>query len=200
MKKAAVTTCCRPLFFFFSFFSSCLLPYFPPHRPYARVFFLSFLFLYVKQQLSFSCCFVRATTVVIFFVLFCLCNTAAVTGICSSPACMVFLWQLQPSPSFRSCITFSRTPTTCRLFCYVFFLLTFFLFSFFLFSLFVSWSGLFCCVLVPGTLALHLLCLLFFFYPPADRGKQKLKLTTLPCIFIHHVVCRFTSIAFAVKR
>ena len=43
----------------------------------------------------------------------------------------------------------------------------------------------------------------FFFFSniPADGGKKKtkLKLTTLPRIFIH-VVYRFTSIAFAIQR
>ena len=38
--------------------------------------------------------------------------------------------------------------------------------------------------------------LFFYYYPPADEGKKiKLKLTTLPRIFIR-VVCRFNSVAF----
>ena len=47
---------------------------------------------------------------------------------------------------------------TCRLFCFVAFFLIFFSFLFPFFPLFL-WSGLFCCVLEPGTLALHLLYL-----------------------------------------
>ena len=126
----------------FLFLLFCLLPYFPPQRPYARIF-LSFssscVFFPVKQQLS-SCCFVRAT------------------GICSSSARMAFLWRLRPflsSPIFLHHIL----QNTCRLSWFVLLLFSFFSSSFSLCFSFFLWSGLFCCVLVPGTLALHLLYL-----------------------------------------
>ena len=45
------------------------------------------------------------------------------------------------------------------MYCFVFIFLFFLLSSFFLFFSIFSWSGLFCCFLVPGTLALHLLYL-----------------------------------------
>ena len=85
---------------------------------------------------SSSCCFVRATHVL--------------HSICFSSARMLFL---QPFLS-DLLITFFKTPAVCfALFCFVF------LFSSSSFvSLFV-WSGLFCCVLAPGTLAFHLLYL-----------------------------------------
>ena len=38
-----------------------------------------------------------------------------------------------------------------------------------------------------------------FVYPPADGGKIKLKLTTLPRIFIR-IVCRFNSVDIATQR
>ena len=58
--KATDITCCRPSFFF------VLLPYLPPHWPYTSTDFLFFM------------CFVfaRETTAVIFFVLFCPCNSS----------------------------------------------------------------------------------------------------------------------------
>ena len=43
----------------------------------------------------------------------------------------------------------------------------------------------------------NVFCFSFLIHPPAD-GQNKLKLTTLPRIFIH-VVCRFNSIAFAIQ-
>ena len=92
--------------------------------------------LSVQQQLSSSRCFARAT------------------GICSPSARMVFLWQLQSFsfPSRSSCASHSSE--------YLLFVLVLFCSllcsAFFFFS---SWSGLFRCVIVPGTLALHLLYL-----------------------------------------
>ena len=125
--------------------------------PYAGIFFLFFvLVVSVKQYLLSSCCFVRATAVIL-FVLFCPCNRC------------LFLFSTYGVPLASNCslsFPFLSFPiflhhilqNTCRLFCFVAFFLFFpsFLFSFF--SLFL-WSGLFCCVLVPGTLALHLLYL-----------------------------------------
>ena len=71
--------------------------------------------------------------------------------------CMLFLWQLQPFLSFLVLLHHIHhiLQNTCRL-C-SFGLLCFALFCFFLF--FFLWSGLFCCVLVPCTLALPFLCL-----------------------------------------
>ena len=46
---------------------------------------------------------------------------------------------------------------------------------------------------------MHTLDFFFFFSFSGGWGKIKLKLTTLPRIFIH-VVCRFSSIAFATQR
>ena len=144
--KAKVMTFCRPFFFFFSpFLSCCLLRYFPPHRPHTGVFFLFVLFLFVRRQLSSSCCFVRANLSS--------CCFARAKGICFSSARMVFL--LQPFLSFP---IFSHhvLQNTCRLFCFALFCffcsLSSFLFFFFSFFL---WCGLFC-VLVPGALVLHL--------------------------------------------
>ena len=105
------------------------------------------LFFSVKQQVSFSCCFVRATPVT-FFVLFCLCNRyvflLSTYGVPLAIAAFPFLSHLLASHSSE-----------------LLFVLLCFLFSFLLFSLFLFflWSGLLCCVLVPGTLALHLLYL-----------------------------------------
>ena len=81
--------------------------------------------------LSSSCCFVRAT------------------GTCSSSARILLF--LLPFVSVL-CITFFRTPVVC-------FALFFFLLFFFFFFFFFIWSGLFCCVLVPGMLAFHLVYL-----------------------------------------
>ena len=116
--NTTVITCCHPLFYCYF-----LLPYFRPHRPYAGIFFLFFvvfLFSSVKQQLSSSCCFVRATAAVIFLVLLCLCKR------------YLFLFSayvvLLAAFRFRSsCITFFRTPVVC------FALFSFFLFFFLLF-------------------------------------------------------------------
>ena len=98
--------------------------------------------------------FVRATAVIL-FVLFCSCNRYlflySAYGVPLAIAAFPCLSDLLASHSSESCRSF---------FLFSFFL--FFLFSFlvFFFSLFLfsSWSGLFCCVLVPGARALHLLC------------------------------------------
>ena len=86
--------------------------------------------------------FVRKT-VVIFVVLFCPCNSryllrvvfVRATGICSSSARVVSLWQLQP---FFSVPTFSHhiLRNMCRLLFLFFLFFPFFLLSFFLFFLF----------------------------------------------------------------
>ena len=161
--KATVMTCCRPLpffslFFFFLFAPYLVICYFSPHRPDAGIFFLLFaLFLSVKHSS-------------IFFVLFCPCNTAGRRYVyllrVVLPVQQVFaplqnVWCPSGNCSlvsfpFRSCITFFRTPT-CRWFCFVFKLFFLFFFSLlFPFLSFFSWSGSFCCVLEPGTLALYL--------------------------------------------
>ena len=74
----------------------------------------------------------------------------------------LYCWQLQPF-LFFSIFLHHIFQNTCRLFRFVSFFFPSFSFLFFLlcfsfFSLFL-WSGLCCCVLVPGTLALHLLYL-----------------------------------------
>ena len=115
-------------FFFFLF---CLPPYFPPHRPCAGIFFLSVLFLCVRQQLSFSCYLVRATTVIL-FMLFCPCNRYlflfSTYGVPLAIAAFPFLSGLVASHSSEHLSFVSL--------CFLFF----------------SSSGLLCYVLVPGTL------------------------------------------------
>ena len=173
-KATAVMTCCPFFFFFFFLYPSAdgekyTSTYFHTRRVvlssflfctlifvttgnYAGIFFLFFvLFLSVKQQLSSSC--------------FCPCNSSYLLHVvlsvqqvsvplqhacCSSGNCSLSF------PFRPSCITFFRTPVVhFALFSFsiFFFLLFFFCFSFF------SRSGLFCCVLAIGTLALHLLYL-----------------------------------------
>ena len=110
--KATVTTCWTTFFPFFAFFSFFSLTYFSPHRYImpAGIFFLFFVsFLSVKQQLSSSCCFVRATSAN-FFVLFCPCNNNSYLFLfgrnvwCSSGNCSLSF------PSRSSCITYFRLP------------------------------------------------------------------------------------------
>ena len=139
--KATVMTCCCPFIF--------VAPLFPSPLALCRHFLALLRVVFVRK------------TAVIFVVLFCPCNSryllrvvfVRATDICSSSARMMFLWQLQP---FLSVPIFLHhiLQSTCRLFCFVFFLL--FSSLLFFFSLFL-WSGLLCCVLVPGTLGLHLL-------------------------------------------
>ena len=146
-------TCCRPFFFLPFFLFVCSLIPAPPtglmpasSSSSSCCFrlqnsnYLLRVVLSMQQQSSSSCCFVRAT------------------GICSSSAPTVFL--LQPFLSLPI-LLHHILRNTCRLFCFVFFLLFFHFFPFFsYFSFFVGlWSGLFCCVLVPGTLASNLLYL-----------------------------------------
>ena len=123
-------------------------PFFLPNG----IFFLFVLFLSVKQQLSSSCCFVRSTTAVIFFVLFCPCNRYlflfSTHGVPQAIHCSSLSF-----PFRSSCITFFRTSVVR--FASLSVLLSFFLFSFSLFFLFFSWSGLIRCALVPGALALQ---------------------------------------------
>ena len=87
-------------------------------------------------------------TAVIFFVLFCPCNRYmflfSTYGVLLAIAAFPFLSDLLASHSSKHLLFF---------FVFCFFSVLFSLFSFLL------WSGLFCYVLVPGTLALHLLYL-----------------------------------------
>ena len=117
--------------------------------------------------------FVRETAVIIFFVLFCQCNSSYLRVVLSVKQVSVPLRHVCSSRSlflsfpFRSsCITFFRTAVVdfalfffhLLFFSFIFFSSFFlFFFSFFLFFIVQVWSGLFCCVLVPDTLALHLL-------------------------------------------
>ena len=89
------------------------------------------------KQLSSSCCLFRATAV-IFFVLFCLCNR------------YLFL--------FSTYAVFFLQPFLSDLASHFSEHLPFVFFCFLLFYFFL-WPGLFCCVLVPGTLAFHLIYL-----------------------------------------
>ena len=63
--------------------------------------------------------------------------------------CIVHVVLLAAFPFRSSCIIFFRTPT-CRVVWFALFYLFYFIFV----PLFLR-SGLFCCVLVPGTLAFH---------------------------------------------
>ena len=125
--------------FLFLFSSFCLPPF---------IFIFFVLFLSFKQQSS--------------FVLFCPCNSSCLLGVvlpvqqvsvplqhvwCSSGNCSL------SCPFRSSCIAFFRTPVVCFALFAFFVSISSFLFSFFSFFLY---SGLFCCVLVPGTLGLHL--------------------------------------------
>ena len=108
-----------------------------------------------KQRLSSSCCFVRAKQLVQQV-------SVSLQHVCCS-SCSHFF------PIFLHHLL----QNTCRLFCFVFFSCFLFFFSCFLFSLFLflfsffSSSFMLCLVLlysrkgvlVPGTLAFHLLCL-----------------------------------------
>ena len=80
-----------------------------------------------------------------------------VKGVDSSLARMVFLWQLQPFP-FLSDLLASHSSEHLSFVLYCFVLFSFF-FSLLFFPHFL-WSGLFCCVLVPGTLRSTSLALL----------------------------------------
>ena len=103
---------------------------------------------------SSPCCFVRATG----------------PGICSSSARMLFFWQPFLSDLLAS---HSSEHLSFVLLCFLFRSL-----FFFFFLLFFSWSGLFCCVLVPGTLSFHLLYL------------DKLRLFVLLCFTVcDHRIC-----------
>ena len=161
-RKRQVTTCCRPLFF--------SAPFFPPPPALCR---------YLLPRLRVVFVFVRETAV-LFFVPYCPCNRSfllrvilsVATGICSSSAHM--LCSLQPLLSFPIFLH-HILQNTCRLFCFGFFFLSFFFFSFiflFFYSFFFSssllfflsfllffssfsCSGLFRCVLVPGTPVFH---------------------------------------------
>ena len=121
-----------------------------------RTYCRNLLFSAMSVSSSSSCCFVRAT------------------GVLSSSARMLSFLQpslfhlLAPhSSEHLSFVLFS----SCFFSSFFFFHFSFFflllsfsfffffqVFSLFLFSLF-SWPGLFCCVIVPGTLAFHLLYL-----------------------------------------
>ena len=125
------------LFFFY------LLPYFPPHRAYALCRYLLPLLRVV---------FVRETAV-IFFVLFCPCNSSLssccfvrATGICF-PFSTYYGVLLAAFPFRPSCITCFRIPVV-RLLCFLLFFFFFFFFFFpylFLF-IFLFFYGLACSV------------------------------------------------------
>ena len=139
--------------------------------PYAGIFFLFFvLFLSVTQQLSSSCCLVRATAVSL---LFCPCNRS-----------YLFLFSTYDVPlaiaafPFLSRLLESHSSEHLSFVLLSFLFFSFLVFSFLFFSRFL-WSGLFCCVLVPGTLALHLLYL------------DDLRLFGLLCFTVvcDHIIC-----------
>ena len=112
--------------------------------PYAGIFFLFVLCLSVKQQLSPSYCFVRATAVIFL---------RAVLSVQQVSVPLQNVWcpsgNCSLSFPFRSsCITFFRTPVVCcSLFVVLFFLFLFTFFLSFFYGLAYSVG-----VLVPGTL------------------------------------------------
>ena len=133
------------------------------------LFFLYFLFIcsliffptgLMQVSSSSSCFFVRETAAVIFFVLFSPCTNRYLflfSTYIVSLATFSFLSDLLASHS-------SEPPVVCFvLFCFLCLFCLFVLFSVFVFSspffFFFFGLGLFCWALVPGTLALHLLCL-----------------------------------------
>ena len=131
-----------------------MLPYFPLHRPY-YVSLCRYLLpplrclVFVRKTAVIS---LRVATAVIFFVSFCPHNT----GICSSSARMVFLWQLQPFLSFPAFLhhilqnSYSSTSLSFVLL---------FLLSFFFLSLFIHFVSYRFVVFSYPALALHLLYL-----------------------------------------
>ena len=88
---------------------------------------LCYIFLYVKKKLSPSRCFLPATGIVRTYLFFF--STHGVPGLLAAP---------------------SYVDVTCRLFCFALFINFVFFFCSFIFFSFL-WSGLFCCVLIPGT-------------------------------------------------
>ena len=136
-------TCCRA---FFSLFFCLFAPLFPSPPALCR-----YLLPLVRVV------FVRETTV-IFFV-FCLCNNSDLRVDLSAQQVSV---PLQHVRCFSCSLSFPIflhhiLQKTCRLFCFVSFVPFFSSIFFFFLSLFLSWSGLFGSVLVPGTLAFHML-------------------------------------------
>ena len=122
--------------FFYIVFSSCLFPCLPAHWPCVGIFSLFFvLFLSVKHPLLYSCCFARAAGRCLFHF--------SAYGVPLAIAAFLL----------RSALLASSHPSEHLSFVSIWY---FFFFHVFPFPL-SSWSGLFCCGLVPGTLALHLL-------------------------------------------
>ena len=112
----------------------------------------------------------------------------------SSAARVVLLWQLPPFLPRRSCcIIFFRAPVDCiASFSFFLSLYSIFLFSFchfffspffFLTFFFFSWSGLFCCVIVLGTLPLHL------FYLDELRELWLFGLLCFTAVLCDHRIC-----------
>ena len=113
--------------------------------------------------------FVRKTAVVL-ILLFCPCNSSyllrVVLPVQQESVPLQHVWRSSGHcslsfPLRSSCITFSRAPVVFFALLSFYFSSSFVLLFFFFFPFFslYLWSGLFCCVLVPGTLALRLLCL-----------------------------------------
>ena len=145
------------LFFALLFFFLAFAPFFPspigpmpvspssssswfcPHETAASSSssYLRVVFVCVKQQRQ----------LVIFFVLYCPCNRYPVplqhVCCCCSARSLSF-------PFRSSCIIFFRTPVVC----FASFFSSLLSSLLFFFGHLFSWSGLFCCVLVPGTPAL----------------------------------------------
>ena len=133
-------SCCRPFLFFFLLLA-CSLIFLPAGLwPYTGIFFLFVLFLSMKQQLPSSCCLSSQQQLSS-------CCLVRATGICSSPARMLFF--LQPLSDILA--SHSSEHLSFVLLC-----LSLLLFFSLLVFLFFVMSGCFWCVLVPGTLALHL--------------------------------------------
>ena len=137
----AAITCCRSSFFFLAFFL------------FAPLFLFFVLFLSVKQQLSFPCCFAGATT------------TAAVVSSVSFCPWNRFLFLfgtyvvlLAAFPFQSSCITFFRTSVVCFALFRFIFLCAFRFYYFSLFLLFSFCYGLGCFVLFLYPARYHFTC------------------------------------------
>ena len=128
--KATVMTCCRS--FYFSIFSFCLLPCFPPHRPYyAFLCLMPVQYFLPLHRVVFVC-----ETAVILFVLFCPCNRYKFLF-------STYVVLLATFPFRSSCITFFRTPVGCFasfVWCVILFLFFFSFFSFYGLACFVVFS------------------------------------------------------------
>ena len=122
----------------------------------------------VKQQLSSSCCFVRATAVTWYLLRAVLSGQQQLSSPCwfACATGRLFFFSTYSVPltigrcsfPFRSIDLFASRSSehlSFVLLCLFVFFFSFLLF-FCPFFLFLLWSGLLCCVLVPGTLALDL--------------------------------------------